>query len=54
MRSHAGSMDTTLYRKFETNIPRNSCTVSLSDLYIPSIDPPILLYCVRGPIHGNL
>jgi len=39
----------TLYGKFETNIPRpripNFCIhVSVSDLYIPTIGPPILLY----------
>jgi hypothetical protein len=42
----------TLYRKFETNIPRNETArsrsqplhhASVSDLYIPTIDLPILL-----------
>ncbi len=53
--------DYALYRKFETNIPRNETArprpnfcihVSLSDLYIPMIDPAILLYWACGPIVG--
>jgi hypothetical protein len=53
----------TMHRKFETNIPRNEIArprsqclhyVSASDLYIPTIGPPILLYCVCVPIMGKL
>jgi hypothetical protein len=28
--------------------------VSVSDLYIPTISPPILLFCVCGPICGSI
>ena len=52
-----------LYRKFETNIPRNetarprflflhSCTVPVSDLHIPVIGLFILLQQKGGPIVG--
>ncbi len=41
-----------LYRKFETNIhsPNFHIHVSVSDLYIPTIDLPILLHEICGPI----
>jgi hypothetical protein len=31
-------------------VPNFYIHVSVSDLYIPTIGPPILLYCVCGPI----
>jgi hypothetical protein len=47
------------YRKLETNIPRKGIAwpnfhihVSESDLYIPTIDLPILLQEICGPILG--
>jgi hypothetical protein len=50
------------YRKFETNVPSKKDLrghssslhnhVSVSDLYIPTIDPPILLQETCGPILG--
>jgi hypothetical protein len=42
------------YRKFETNIPRIGIPrpQSVSDLYIPMIDLPILLQEICGPILG--
>ncbi len=49
------------YVKLETNIPRKEITrpapnihihVSVSDLYIPTIDLPILLQEICGPILG--
>jgi hypothetical protein len=50
------------YRKFEANIPRKGFLrghrpnfdihVSVSDLYIPTIDLPILLQELCGPILG--
>ncbi len=39
------------YRKFETNIPRKGI-VSVSDLYIPTIDLPVLLQEMCGQILG--
>jgi hypothetical protein len=33
-------------------VPNFCIHVSVSDLYIPMIGPPILLYCVCGPIVG--
>jgi hypothetical protein len=50
--SYAFTLQTQLYRKFETNIPRNETAqplvpnsyihVSVSNLYIPTSGPPIL------------
>jgi hypothetical protein len=31
-------------------IPNFCIHISVSDLYIPTIGPPILLYCICGPI----
>jgi hypothetical protein len=52
-----------LHRKFETDILRNETErhrsqflhsrMSVSDLFISTIGPPILLYCVCEPIMGT-
>ncbi len=39
-------------RKLRGLVPNFCMHVSVSDLYIPPIGPPILLHCVCGPIVG--